>query len=62
MEEDTYKPCHQSACVRFQEYEWSDDYGLKPTSDDVPAIRNEYFKVCKCCRYFERFNLFTEKE
>ncbi len=65
MGEQTYKPCHQETCKRFAEYVDPDkgyriDNGI--VSATQPISIQGHLETCRFCKYFERFNLFAEKE
>ena len=43
-------PCHQNKCKKYKEYD---------LSEGITMSHDSSLSDCKCCIYFERFNLFV---
>jgi len=65
MPTTTHKPCHQENCERFRVYSIeATEPGVirfSTVSDDGETL-GMILDTCKMCLYFERFNLFVEKQ
>lgn len=60
---DKIKPCDREDCVRYKAYFINKDSISTEEESGTPGnTARDDILICSLCRYFERFNLFVEKE
>uniref|UniRef100_A0A6M3KQP0 Uncharacterized protein n=1 Tax=viral metagenome TaxID=1070528 RepID=A0A6M3KQP0_9ZZZZ len=58
---DKQASCHQRDCIRFREYAFDGTRLTGIPKIDGETMKNDLF-CCQSCVYFDRLNLFTEKD